>query len=71
MGAAWFLTLDKEILRKTRSKENEAGVIEGLTVGRPSELRARMIFDPVFGLRVEEYTPPRLSGDSIEPQLWY
>jgi hypothetical protein len=71
MGAAWFLTLDKEILRKTRSKENEPGVIEGLTVGRPSELRARMIFDPVFGLRVEEYTPPRLSGDSIEPQLWY
>ena len=71
MGAAWFLTHDKEILRKTRYKANEPGVIEGLAVGRPSELRARMTFDPVFGLRVEEYSPPRLTGDSIEPQLWY
>jgi hypothetical protein len=71
MGAVWFLTLDKEILRKTRGKANEPGVIEDLTVGRPSELRAKMTFDPVFGLRVEEYSPPRLSGDSIEPQLWH
>jgi len=61
MGAAWFLTHDKEILRKTRSKANEPGVIEGVTVGRPSELRARMTFDPVFGLRVEE----RLQGNCI------
>jgi len=70
MGAPWFLTRDKEILRKTRSKANEPGVIEGVSVARPSELRARMTFDPVFGLRVEEYSPPRFKGDSIEPQLW-
>jgi hypothetical protein len=54
MGAAWFLTCDKEVLRKTRNKANEPGVIEGVTVGSPSELRARMTFDPVFGLRVEQ-----------------
>ena len=58
MGAAWFLTYDKDILKKTRNKNkpNEPGVIEGVTVGRPSELRARMTFDPVFGLRLEQCT---------------
>lgn len=56
MGASWFLTCDKEVLNKTRnkSKPNEPGVIEGVTVGRPSELCARMTFDPVFGLRLEQ-----------------
>jgi len=56
MGASWFLTYDKEVLKKTRNKNkpNEPGVIEGVTVGRPSELRARMTFDPVFGLRLEQ-----------------
>jgi len=56
MGAAWFLTYDKEILKKTRNKNkpNGPGVIEGVTVGRPSELRARMTFDPVFGLQLEQ-----------------
>ena len=56
MGAAWFLTYDKEVLKKTRNKKkpNEPGVIEGVTVGRPSELRARMTFDPVFGLHLEQ-----------------
>lgn len=64
MGAAWFLTCDKEVLRKTRnrSKPNEPGVIEGVTVGCPSELRARMIFDPVFGLRLEQS-----SRDTVVP----
>lgn len=56
MGAAWFLTCDKEVLKKTRNKNkpNEPGVIEGVTVGSPSELYARMAFDPVFGLRLEQ-----------------
>jgi hypothetical protein len=56
MGAAWFLTYDKEILKKTRNKNKpgEPGVIEGVTVGCPSELRARMTFDPVFGLQLEQ-----------------
>ena len=56
MGAAWFLTYDKEVLKKTRNKNkpNEPGVIEGVIVGRPSELRARMTFDPVFDLRLEQ-----------------
>lgn len=56
IGAAWFLTYDKELLKKTRNKNkpNEPGVIDGVTVGRPSELRARMTFDPVFGLRLEQ-----------------
>jgi len=53
MRATWFLTCDKEILKKTRGKAKEPGVIEGVTVGCPSELRARMTFDAVFGLRVE------------------
>ena len=58
MGATWFLTDDKEILKKTRNKNkpNEPGVIEGVTVGRPSELRTRMKFDPVFGLQLEQST---------------
>lgn len=56
MGASWFLTYDKEVLKKTRNKNkpSEPGIIEGVTVGRPSELRARMSFDPVFGLRLEQ-----------------
>ena len=55
MGATWFLTYDKEVLKKTRNKNkpNEPGVIEGVTVGHPSEFRARMTFDPVFGLQLE------------------
>jgi hypothetical protein len=58
MGAAWFLTCDKEVLKKTRNKNkpNEPGVIDGVTVGCPSELRARMKFDPVFGLQLEQST---------------
>lgn len=54
MGAEWFLTYDKEILKKTRNKPNEPGTIEGVTVGRPTELRAKMTFDPVFGLQLEQ-----------------
>jgi hypothetical protein len=56
MGAAWFVTCDKEVLKKTRNKNkpNEPGVIEGVTIGRPSELRARMSFEPVFGLKLEQ-----------------
>jgi len=53
MRAAWFLTCDKEILSKTRKKTTQPGVIEGMTVARPSELLARMRFDRVFGLRVD------------------
>lgn len=66
MGAAWFLTYDKEVLKKTRNKKkpNEPGVIEGVTVGRPSELRARMSFDPVVGLRLERSGPEQSTGSS-------
>ena len=64
MGAAWFLTYDKEVLKKTRTKNkpNEPGVIEGVTIGRPSELRARMTFDPVFGLQLGQS-----SRDTVTP----
>jgi hypothetical protein len=53
IGAVWFLSYDNEILKKTRGKNkpNEPGETEGVTVGCPSELRARMSFDPVFGLQ--------------------
>jgi len=59
MGAAWFLTYDKEVLKKTRNKRkpNEPGIVEGVTVGRPSELRAKITFDPVFGLRLKRDSP--------------
>ena len=50
--ATWFLTLDEEILNKTREVPSELGMIEGVIVARPSELRARTTFHPVFGLRV-------------------
>jgi len=69
MGAAWFLTYDKEVLKKTRNKNkpNEPGVIEGVTVGRPSELRARMTFDPVFGLRIEQTSPDQSTRGTVAP----
>ena len=52
IGASWFITLDKDIIRKTRNEPSKPGMIEGVVVGRPSELRARMTFDPVFGLQL-------------------
>jgi len=69
MGAAWFLTYDKEVLKKTRKKNkpNEPGVIEGVTVGCPSELRARMTFDPVFGLRLERSSPEQNTRSTVAP----
>lgn len=69
MGAAWFLTCDKEVLKNTRNKNkpNEPGVIEGVTVGSPSELRARMTFDPVFGLRLERSSPEQSTRSSAAP----
>ena len=57
--ATWFLTLDEDILDKTRETPREPGMIEGVIVARPSELRARMAFDPVFGL---EFVPSGLAS---------
>ena len=54
IGASWFITLDKDIIKKTRDEPSKPTMIEGVIVGRPSELRARMTFDPVFGLRLSE-----------------
>ena len=54
IGASWFVTLDKDIIKKTREEPSEPTMIEGVIVGRPSELRGRMTFDPVFGLRLSE-----------------
>lgn len=54
IGARWFLTLDKNILAKTRDVPSEPGIIEGVIVARPSELRERTVFDPVFGLQMVE-----------------
>lgn len=69
IGAAWFLTLDKDILRKTRNQANKPAVIEGVTVGRPSELRARVTFDTVLGLRVEESSPNQSIHGTAAPAL--
>jgi hypothetical protein len=52
--ASWFVTLDKDIIQKTRGDPRMPTMIEGVMVGHPSELRARMTFDPVFGLRLVE-----------------
>ena len=52
LGASWFLTLDKDILKKTRKTPTEPGVIHAVTVGRPSELRSKVEVDPVFGVRI-------------------
>ena len=57
--ATCFLTLDEDILDKTREGPREPGMIEGVIVARPSELRARMAFDPVFGL---EFVPSGLAS---------
>jgi len=71
MGAAWFLTCDKDILGKTRNKAkvNEPGIIEGVTLGRPSELRAIMTFDPVFGLRLEQMSPNQSMHGKASPDV--
>ena len=52
--ASWFITLDKDIIKKTRGEPSKPTIIKGVIVGRPSELRARMTFDSVFGLRLSE-----------------
>jgi len=52
IGARWFLTLDKDILQKTRDVSSEPGIVQGVIVARPSELCERMVFDSVFGLQV-------------------
>jgi hypothetical protein len=69
MGAAWFLTYDKEVLKKTRSKNkpNEPVIVEGVTVGSPSELRAKLTFDPVFGLRLEQSSPEQNIRSATAP----
>lgn len=54
IGASWFITLDKDIIKKTRDEPSKPMMIEGVIVGRPSQLRARMTFDSVFGLRLSE-----------------
>lgn len=69
MGAAWLLTYDKDILSKTRNKANGPAVIEGVTVGCPSELRARMTFDPVFGLRFEQSSPNDSTHGTAVPSV--
>jgi hypothetical protein len=56
IGASWFITLDKDIIKKMRYEPNKPTKIEGVIVGRPSELRARMTFDTVFALRLAEVT---------------
>jgi len=66
MRATWFLTLDKEILKKTRKVPSEPGMIEGVIAARPSELRARMTFDPVFGLRVVTNGVTSPAGGTVE-----
>jgi len=45
IGASWFITLDKDIIKKTRDEPSKQTMIEGVIVGRPSELRARMTLD--------------------------
>ena len=54
IGASWFITLDKDIIKKTRDEPTKPTKIEGVIVGLPSELRTRMTFDLVLGLRLAE-----------------
>lgn len=62
IGASWFITLDKDIIKKTRDEPSKPKKIEGVSVGRPSELRAKMTFDPVFSLRLAEGSRTRASA---------
>jgi hypothetical protein len=59
--AAWFLTNDTDIIKKTRPEPAKAlgkvigirqnvGVIQGVRVALPSECAERMSFHPVWGL---------------------
>jgi hypothetical protein len=50
MGASWFLTHDKDILKKTRKAPTMIGIVQGVRIARPSECVESLSFDPVFGL---------------------
>jgi predicted nucleic acid-binding protein len=69
IGAAWFITLDKDIIKKTRGQQSQPTKIEGVIVGRPSELRAKTTFDPVFGLRLAEGSPTPASTEARDRVL--
>jgi hypothetical protein len=61
MEAAWFLTNDMDIIKKTRPEPAKAlgkaigirqnvGIIQGVRVALPSECADRLAFHPVWGL---------------------
>ena len=50
MGTSWFLTNDKDIIKRTREELIAVGVVQGVRVARPSECIECLSFDPVFGL---------------------
>jgi hypothetical protein len=49
LRASWFLTNDKDIIKKTRRRKNEIGTIEGVRVARPSECLRIMSDNPSIG----------------------
>lgn len=49
LKASWFLTNDKDIIKKTRSQQKNVGVIEGVRVARPSECFRIMFANPSIG----------------------
>jgi hypothetical protein len=49
LEASWFLTNDKEIIRKTRSEPNAIGIIQGMRIARPSDCFQAMHANPVLG----------------------
>ncbi|HEV2803167.1 MAG TPA: hypothetical protein VGW12_22055 [Pyrinomonadaceae bacterium] len=49
LEASWFLTNDKDIIKKTRLENNKVGVIQGVRVARPSECLRIMIVNASLG----------------------
>jgi hypothetical protein len=55
LEASWFLTNDKDIIKKTRSEVNKVGVIQGMRIARPSECLTIMSADPSLGWSEHKY----------------
>jgi len=55
LKASWFLTNDKDIIRKTRLEQNKINVIGDVRVARPSECLRIMSANPSLGWSEHRY----------------
>jgi hypothetical protein len=59
LEASWFLTNDKDIIKKTRLESSRVGEIEGVRVALPSECLRIMSANPILGWSEDKLREPR------------